>query len=142
MIRQADAASLDGILELLAAAALPLDEVPAHLSEFLVAERGGDVVGAVGLERYGDTGLLRSLVVREDARGTGLGALLVTALLERAGDSGITTLVLLTTTAADWFPRFGFEVRARDAVPASVLASVEFRSACPASATVMQRRLD
>jgi amino-acid N-acetyltransferase len=142
MIREADAGALDGILALLTAANLPLDEVSTHLAEFLVAEREGEVVGAVGLERYGDAALLRSLVVRDDARGSGLGASLVTSLIERARTSGVRTMVLLTTTAADWFPRFGFAVCTRDAVPVAVTTSVEFTSACPASATVMQRRLD
>jgi hypothetical protein len=31
---------------------------------------------------------------------------------------------------------------ARDDVPASVQASIEFQSACPASAIVMRKRLD
>jgi amino-acid N-acetyltransferase len=48
---------------------------------------------------------------------------------------------LLTTTAERFFPRFGFEEIARDEVPASVQASVEFQSACPASAIVMRKRL-
>ena len=48
---------------------------------------------------------------------------------------------LLTTTAERFFPKFGFEQIARDDVPPSVQASVEFRSACPASAIVMRKRL-
>ena len=47
----------------------------------------------------------------------------------------------LTTTAERFFPRFGFERITRDDVPASVQASIEFREACPASATVMRRWL-
>ncbi len=49
--------------------------------------------------------------------------------------------VLLTTTAEDWFPRFGFVRIARDAVPAALHASAELRGACPASAAVMQKPL-
>jgi amino-acid N-acetyltransferase len=48
---------------------------------------------------------------------------------------------LLTTTAERFFPKFGFEQIARDEVPASVKASVEFRSACCASAIVMRKQL-
>jgi len=48
---------------------------------------------------------------------------------------------LLTTTAADFFPKFGFEPIARADVPASVQSSIEFTSACPATATVMRKTL-
>lgn len=48
---------------------------------------------------------------------------------------------LLTTTAERYFPKFGFERIERHDVPASVQASTEFRSACPASAVVMRKPL-
>ena len=53
---------------------------------------------------------------------------------------GAHDLVLLTSTADGWFPRFGFERISRDAAPASLHASEEFRGACPASAVVMRLR--
>ena len=40
-----------------------------------------------------------------------------------------------------YFPSFGFTKTTRDAVPAEVQATDEFRGACPASATVMARAL-
>ncbi|MCX5761786.1 MAG: GNAT family N-acetyltransferase, partial [Gemmatimonadetes bacterium] len=54
---------------------------------------------------------------------------------------GIRTLWMLTTTADQWFPRFGFTVTARADVPEPVRASVEFQGACPDSAIVMRRAL-
>jgi amino-acid N-acetyltransferase len=54
---------------------------------------------------------------------------------------GAETVFLLTTTAEKFFPKFGFEAITRADVPASVQTSVEFRSACPASAVVMRKRL-
>jgi amino-acid N-acetyltransferase len=50
-------------------------------------------------------------------------------------------LYLLTTTAEGYFPKLGFERISRGDVPASIQASVEFTSACPASAIVMCKRL-
>ncbi len=47
----------------------------------------------------------------------------------------------ITETAADYFPRLGYEIVPRSAVPADLAASVEFTSACSASAIVMQRAL-
>jgi N-acetylglutamate synthase-like GNAT family acetyltransferase len=45
---------------------------------------------------------------------------------------------LLTTTAESYFPRFGFVTVPRAAVPEGVRTSIEFRSACPSTATAMR----
>jgi len=140
-VRAAVAADLPAMLELLRDSALPVEGVPEHVDAFLVAEHGGTIHGLVGLERYGDVALLRSLVVHERARGTGVGAELVHAIEALAQRDNVDSLVLLTTTAAEWFPRFGFVRTTREAVPVAVTASVEFQGACPASAIVMQKRL-
>jgi amino-acid N-acetyltransferase len=131
-----DHAAVIGLLE---AASLPTAGVPAGLDDYLVAERGGRIVGAIGLERYGTAALLRSAVVEPGARGTGLGTALVERLLDAARTGGVREVFLLTTTAEGYFPRFGFAPITREEVPAGVKASVEFQGACPASAVVMRR---
>lgn len=140
-IRPATPSDLAPVQTLLREAALPLDGVPGDLADFLVAVQDGAVVGAIGVERYGAHGLLRSAVVHPRLRGSGVGQALVSALLDHTRTAGLADLTLLTTTAAAWFPRFGFAVITRDEAPTPVHASVEFRSACPASATVMHRQL-
>ena len=137
-IRSANANDSTAVRELLEGAQLPLDGVPDDLAHFLVAERDGKVVGAIGLEPYGESALLRSAVVAPAVRGTRLGERLVRAMLSAAQERGTRELVLLTTTAEAWFPRFGFERITRDAAPAALHASKEFRGACPASAVVMR----
>lgn len=112
--------------------------VPDDLTDFLVAERDGEVIGAIGLERYGSVALLRSAVVHSLHRGARLGEQLVTALLRDARGDGLREIVLLTTTAERWFPRFGFEPIARSAVPATLKASAEFQGACSDTAIVMR----
>jgi len=66
---------------------------------------------------------------------------LVEQLLERAEEAGIDELFLLTTTAEEYFPRFGFTRTTRAAVPDAVKSSAEFRGACPDTAVVMTRRI-
>jgi amino-acid N-acetyltransferase len=127
--------------DLLRTAALPLDGAEEHLDEFLIAERGGSIVGCAAVERYGSAGLLRSVAVASDERGMGTGSTLVERCIDAAADAGINTLVLLTTTAEGYFPRFGFETIDRTSVPLAVRESAEFRGACPASATVMRLQL-
>ena len=101
----------------------------------------GPIVGAIGLEPYGAAGVLRSLVVAPARRREGLGAALVARLLELADARGISELWLLTTTAASFFARLGFEPAPRDAAPPGVRDSVEFREVCPASAACLRLRL-
>jgi amino-acid N-acetyltransferase len=66
---------------------------------------------------------------------------LTEAALDLARNRGVDTAFLLTTTAATFFPKLGFERISRADVPESVQASVEFQSACPDSAVVMRKRL-
>ncbi|HWG84602.1 MAG TPA: arsenic resistance N-acetyltransferase ArsN2, partial [Deinococcales bacterium] len=116
---------------------LPTAGVAEHLAGFHLAEDAGGLAGVAGLEQHGDTALLRSVTVREDQRGSGLGQRLTRHALDAARRRGARQVVLLTTTAGQFFPRFGFRVVTRDDVPQAVKQSVEFTGACPASATVM-----
>lgn len=138
-VRQARRSDRPAVIELLDAAGLPTAGIPSSMAAFLVAEDGGRVVGAIGLEAYGDSALLRSAVVEPGHRGTGVGRELVEELFAMARGHGARDLYLLTTTAEPYFRRFGFEPIDRERVPGPVLQSVEFREACPASAVVMRR---
>lgn len=139
-IRPARNADWPAIAALLIRHDLPLDGAQEQIASFGVAEDvNGAIVGAAAVEVYGDAGLLRSIVVAEGRQG--LGSDLVRWSMGRARDAGVKTLVLLTTTAPDFFPRFGFRQVTRDAVPVALHASAEFQGACPASAIVMQLEL-
>ena len=131
---------LPAVRRLLAAQGLPLDGVDEHLT-MVVAKDGDTLLGAAAVELYAGGALLRSVVVDPDARGRGLGYRLTEAALRVAKEQGADTAFLLTTTAEAFFPRLGFERIAREDVPVSVQASVEFKFACPASAVVMRTRL-
>jgi amino-acid N-acetyltransferase len=130
------------ILALLERSGLPTTGWLPHLDETLVARRGHLVVGSAALELYADGALLRSVAVASDERGRGIGLRLARAALARAAARGVRAVFLLTTTAENFFPKVGFEPCARADVPSSVRESVEFTSACPATATVMRKRLE
>jgi amino-acid N-acetyltransferase len=141
-VRSARAEDLEAVAHLLTAAHLPADGLEEQFGPaYAVAEADGTIVGAEGIERYGDAGLLRSAVVRDDWRGRGVGDLLTRDRLAWAERAGLQELWLLTTTAADYFPRFGFARADRAAAPDAVQASREFAEACPASAVAMRLRL-
>ena len=142
VLRPATRADLPGITKLLVASDLPTVGVAESLSGFIVAEDAGEIVGVVGLETCcREYALLRSTAVEPSWRGRGLGRRLVERAVSKAESQGVEALYLLTTTAESYFPSFGFSAIGREAVPREVKATEEFRSACPASATVMTRSL-
>ena len=131
----------EAIAALLEANHLPTEGLRDSLANALVVREGRRIVGAAALEIYASGVLLRSVVVDERLRGTGLGRRLTQAALDRARDLRAPSAYLLTTTAGEFFPRFGFAAIGRDEVPEDVRQSVEFTSACPASALVMRANL-
>lgn len=141
IVERAQPEDIASVLSLLERHGLPLDGADAMGDAVVVARLDGRVVGAAGLERYADGALLRSVVVDASAQGHGLGQRLTEAAVALARDLCMPSVFLLTTTADGFFPRFGFERIGRADVPESVRQSVEFRSACPASAIVMRKLL-
>ena len=140
-IRKARESDLSAVEQLLVSSKLPVDGVRDHFANFVVAEDGAGIEGAVGLERYDSFALLRSAVVAPNHRNSGVGRRLLEHMLQQAEQAGINELYLLTTTAEEYFPRFGFTRTSRAAVPEQLKASAEFRGACPDTAVVMKREL-
>jgi N-acetylglutamate synthase-like GNAT family acetyltransferase len=131
------------VRSLLAEAGLPAADLDGESAvTFWVVRGDGDrPIGAIGLERHGDVGLLRSLVVAPQRRRHGLARTLVRTLEEHARATGVAELVLLTETAESFFRRLGYGVIGRDGAPSAVAASAEFRTLCPATAVCMTKRL-
>ena len=132
---------LPAILELLAASKLPRAGIEAHVASALVARDDSGIVGSAALELYGGAALLRSVAVATERRGQGLGAALTVAALDLARRRGVRTVYLLTETAGQFFPKFGFIAITRAQVEPAVLESPEFTTACPKSAMVMVKQL-
>jgi amino-acid N-acetyltransferase len=141
VIDAAQERDLPAVHRLLESEQLPLDGVDEHVATMVVAKDNDEVVGAAAVELYADGALLRSVVVNPSRQGQGLGHRLAEAALSLAKVRGSNTAFLLTTTAEKFFPKLGFERITRDDVPASVQRSVEFQTACPATAIVMRKRL-
>ncbi|MDP3062811.1 MAG: arsenic resistance N-acetyltransferase ArsN2, partial [Chloroflexota bacterium] len=129
---------LPDILALLERCGLVTTGLADHLEATLVARTGGRVVGSAALELYGASALLRSVAVEEALRGQGIGQRLTQQALALARRHGVVTVYLLTETAAGFYPRFGFRPIPREQVAPAVQRSVEFTSACPATAQAME----
>jgi amino-acid N-acetyltransferase len=131
----------EAIVQLLRDNQLPIDGLRDHLATTLLARDQDAIVGSAALEVYEDGALLRSVAVSRDRRNSGLGRMLTEAAIALARTHRVPALYLLTDTAEQYFPRFGFERIARGDVPAGVQRSVEFTSVCPVSAIVMRKSL-
>ena len=138
-IRNATSQNLDAVIDLLKKADLPVDDVPEVFGEcFAVAIEKDSIVGTAAIEQHDTIGLFRSAAVRADQRGKGIGEALTKNRIEWAKAHGISDIYLLTTTAADYFPRLGFEKIPRAKAPPAIAGSAQFTSLCPSSAIVMR----
>ncbi|MGE0132540.1 MAG: GNAT family N-acetyltransferase [Blastocatellales bacterium] len=141
-ISRATAQDLDAVLRLLAEVDLPAEGVTEHFDGFFVARDGEAVVGCVGEERYGGVSLLRSLAVAPSLQRSGLGKALTARLLDEVIRNSVGEVVLLTTTAADFFARhFGFAQSERKRFDEAFAASPEWRLPRCSSAICMILRL-
>jgi arsenite methyltransferase len=136
-LRNAQANDWPQIAKLLTVCGLPLTGAESTLDTFTLAVVENQVAAAAAVEIHGEHGLLRSVAVDPAWRGQGLGADIVRAAIALARGRQLHSLTLLTTTAAPYFPRFGFVPVERAAAPAAVQQSAEFQGVCPASAAVM-----
>ena len=58
-----------------------------------------------------------------------------------AGEAGVETLYLLTTTAPEFFGERGYAEVNREEAPEAIRGSTEFADLCPTTATCMRKRL-
>ncbi len=140
-IRPAGAADAEAIGRLLAEARLDASDLASAGVRLWVHGAPGAPQAVVGLELHGTSGLLRSLAVAPAQRGAGLGRGLTATAERAAAAAGVDTLYLLTTTAAEFFTRRGYQRIDRAQVPAAIRATAQFASLCPSTAVVMRKPL-
>jgi amino-acid N-acetyltransferase len=140
--RPALAKDMPTIRALLESADLPTSDLATARPQFVVALEGSQIVAGAALQRFGQSALLRSVVVVPELRGSGLGRLIVREVECTALAAGINQLILLTQTAKSFFEQQRYQVIDRKDAPADMQQSEAFRSLCPASATCMAKTLN
>lgn len=140
-LERVDSDSIHRVETLLESNGLPYEDVHRSPGEFFLAYNDQTCVGSGGVEMYGSSGLLRSVVVTEEDRGRGYGAAICEALENYAHTNEVRTLYLLTTTAAGFFHRLGYEEIPREDVPHNIDQTSEFSEYCPDSANCMRKRI-
>ena len=146
IVRNARQTDWRDVREMLDEAGLPVADLgPEQLVDFMVAERPGtgqcETLGIIGLQRFDQTALLRSLVVSQDDRKSGLGRRLVSAVEANACFAGIRDLWLLTIDAERFFEGLGYKMMSRESAPDSIRNSQEFSGLCPDGAYLMRKVL-
>lgn len=127
----------EAIRQLLETNNLPYADLNQSPITFFVARNNGKILGCIGLEKYGNDGLLRSFAVDPEQQNKGIGKELYKNLLTYAVSNRIRTIHLLTNTARDYFGRIGYRLADRNLAPQQIAASTEFAGLCPASSTYM-----
>ena len=141
-IRQLGTSDDGNARALLEASGLPVSDLADSRPVLLGTVDAAGLVAVVGVEVHRHSGLLRSLAVRADARGTGLGGALVDAAERSARSHGIRRLYLLTDTAEKFFARRGFRRVERAIAPPEISGTSEFASICPSTSAFMMKDLD
>ena len=147
VVRDAKQNDWKSVRQLLDQAGLPVADLgPEQLEDFLVAERfligQAETLGIIGLQRFNQVGLLRSLVVSQEDRKSGLGKRLVSAIEANACCRGVKDLWLLTIDAERFFESVGYKMMSRESAPDSIRNTEEFSGLCPDGAYLMRKMLD
>lgn len=97
-----------------------LNQVYQNVRDFVIALEGEEVAGCGALHvLWGDLAEIRSLAVREQNRGQGLGGRLVRTLLADARRLGLSRVFALTYKP-EFFATQGFSVVDKDALPRKI----------------------
>ena len=135
------AEELPALAPLLAAEGLPSQDITEAGRRFWRLDGPDGLLGYGGLEVYECDGLLRSVVVLLERRRKGNGRAVVEAIGREAVALGVNRLWLLTTSAASFFERIGFERVERSEAPPDIRASEQFAGLCPGSAVCLRCNL-
>ncbi len=117
----------NGIRRLLSDCELPTQYVHRYLKSFMVAKAGKRIIGVVGVEVHGRTGLFRSLCVSKAYRGRGIATKLNEKLLAYARSEKIGRLYLFTFYAQKFASRLGFRKIDRKQMPKAIRATWQFK---------------
>lgn len=91
-----------------------------QIGQFVIAELDGRFIGCGSLFRLGDDLVeIRSIGLRDEGKGKGIGSMILAALLEEAARQRIPKVMALTY-AVDFFIRNGFQVVNKEIFPEKV----------------------
>jgi len=133
---------IDDVKSVLAVCKLPIEDISAvNPPQFFGVTIAGCLEAVVGLELFGNAGLIRSLAVLPAHRGNGFAKELVAFAEEQAASLGTKNLFLLTETAEAFFLKLGYQPARRSDAPQAIKSTPQFSSICPDSSAFLTKRL-
>ena len=133
--RRGRASDIPEFVRLIIAGELPPLFIEDFVEGFVAVEHEGTIVGCGGLEIYETSGVIRSVVVDERARGQKIGEYVAELLMAEARSAGLTGAYLFTMNAHNFWLRFGFIDLPLDVwkVPPRACWQYQFASQYPAA---------
>lgn len=93
------------------------DEIANAIRSYWIARKEGEIIGFCALHIYTPKlAEVRSLIVRSDFQGRGIGGKLVELVMQEGGGLGVREFLVLTYRDG-FFKRLGFEVITREEIP-------------------------
>jgi phosphoglycolate/pyridoxal phosphate phosphatase family enzyme len=141
-LRAATGPDLPSIASLLHDGGLQAGGARERLGRTVIAQDDRSAIATAAWDPVTETtGLVRSVAVTPEARGTGTGLLVTAAALRQAARAGIREVYLVTTDAEKFFARCGFRAVSREDLPDAIAGHRQITRECPASAPVMRLAL-
>lgn len=116
---------------------LPVSDLNDSITFFAKIEHN-TLLAVGGIEKAGKDAIIRSIAVSENYKGKGFGKKITRELLNYAREKKVRDVYLLTTTADNYFTRFGFKKADRASLPAEIKNSSQYSTVCPDTAVVMK----
>jgi amino-acid N-acetyltransferase len=115
-INEVNQNGLSKALALIKRNGLPIEDISISTKLFCIT-KDNEIIGTIGIEFYNHVALLRSLAVAETYRSKGIGEKLVDYIEKFAKQNDVKELILLTTTASDYFIKRAYQIIERNDVP-------------------------
>jgi len=140
-IQAAAPSDYQAVCELLSKHKLPIEDINQELAHFFIVKQHGLSIGVIGMELYGEYGLLRSMATDPVHRNNGIASSLIAELFSYGKSLGLKEMYLLTETAENYFAKRGFQKINREETPPAIKQSAEFNHLCPSTAVVMKKEI-
>jgi len=115
-MKKSKAEDISQIKKRLAENDLPIADLENAI-DFYVEKVDGRIVAVGALEAVGNEVILRSVAAAEDYRSKGFGTKITRELIELSKEKAFNAIYLLTLTAENYLPKFGFKNIDRELAP-------------------------